>query len=156
MNTIRIWQPCQNKPSLIKLQRGNILIKNIGYCCLRSSTKRRWFLPDPVDILAQCFAVLDHWCQQTECLGDKHATARYKKRETQSNLKDLHLVLDIAYLTIGPSWRMCSSSTRGLSLLRSLWIKVRVSCTSTDGTSVKRSVSPCQIWSPAERYVELR
>lgn len=51
---------------------------------------------------------------------------------------------------------MCSSRTSGLSLLRSRWMKVRVSWTSTDGTSVKRSVSPCQIWSPAERYVELR
>ena len=57
---------------------------------------------------------------------------------------------------MGPSCRMCSSRTSGLSLLRSRWMKVRVSCTSTDGTSVKRSVSPCQIWSPAERYVELR
>lgn len=59
-------------------------------------------------------------------------------------------------LTMGPSCRMCSSTTSGLSLPRSRWMKVRVSCTSTDGTSVKRSVSPCQIWSPAERYVELR
>ncbi|KAI9530359.1 hypothetical protein NQZ68_004376 [Dissostichus eleginoides] len=57
---------------------------------------------------------------------------------------------------MGPSCRMCSSSTSGLSRPRSRWMKVRVSCTSTDGTSVKRSVSPCQIWSPAERYVELR
>lgn len=60
------------------------------------------------------------------------------------------------HLTMGPSCRMCSSRTSGLSLLRSRWMKVRVSCTSTDGTSVKRSVSPCQIWSPADRYVELR
>lgn len=59
-------------------------------------------------------------------------------------------------LTMGPSCKMCNSRMSGLSLLRSRWMKVRVSCTSTDGTSVKRSVSPCQIWSPAERYVELR
>lgn len=59
-------------------------------------------------------------------------------------------------LTTGPSCRMCSSRISGRSRLRSRWMKVRVSCTSTDGTSVKSSVSPCQIWSPAERYVELR
>lgn len=59
-------------------------------------------------------------------------------------------------LTMGPSCRRCSSRTSGLSLLRSRWMKVRVSCTSTDGMRVKRSVSACQIWSPAERYVELK
>lgn len=51
---------------------------------------------------------------------------------------------------------MCSSSTSGRSLLRSRWMKVSVSCTSTDARSVKSSVSPCQIRSPAELYVELR
>lgn len=66
---------------------------------------------------------------------------------------DKHVSTD---LTMGPSCKMCNSRMSGLSLLRSRWMKVRVSCTSTDGTRVKRSVSPCQIWSPAERYVELR
>lgn len=44
----------------------------------------------------------------------------------------------------------------GLSLLRSRWMKIRVSCTNTHGTRVKSSVKPCQILSPAERYVVLR
>lgn len=60
------------------------------------------------------------------------------------------------YRIIGPSCSICSRSTRGLSLLRSLWINIRVSCTRTDGRSVKSSVKPCQILSPAERYVVLR
>lgn len=60
------------------------------------------------------------------------------------------------YRIIGPSCRICSRSTRGLSLLRSLWINIRVSCTRTDGRSVKSNVKPCQILSPAERYVVLR
>lgn len=52
-----------------------------------------------------------------------------------------------ADLTMGPSCRMCSSSTSGRSWLSSRWMKVSVSCTSTDGTSVKSSVRPCQKWS---------
>lgn len=72
--------------------------------------------------------------------------------------KWLHLLAFEAtpYRIIGPSCRIWSRSTRGLSLLRSRWMNMRVSCTSTEGRSVKSSVKPCQILSPAERYVELR
>lgn len=61
-----------------------------------------------------------------------------------------------SYLITGPSCRRCSRRMSGLSLLRSRWMKIRVSCTNTHGTSVKSRVKPCQIWSPAERYVVLR
>lgn len=85
--------------------------------------------------------------------GKGRALAEHSGHYGYNGIRDKHVSTD---LTMGPSCKMCKNRMSGLSLLRSRWMKVRVSCTSTDGTSVKRSVRPCQILSPSERYVELR
>lgn len=49
-----------------------------------------------------------------------------------------------AHLMMGPSCSRCMSRTRGRSRLRSRCTKMRVSCTRTEGQSMKKTVSASQ------------